>query len=111
MQKSPSTSSLLGENTDSLLKEMDSALKASSNYIESHSSSQSAMPGGGTRSNHQFIFIHVTLRGHKGGTKGGPGPPNIGAVENSAFFTNAQSRFAIVVHEGVLEPDGVLVSL
>ena len=32
-----------------------------------------------------------------------------------AFFTNAQSRFAIVVLEGVLEPDGtpdgVLVSL
>merc|ERR1712226_1012438 len=36
LQKSPSTSSLLGENTDSLLKEMDSALKASSNYIENH---------------------------------------------------------------------------
>jgi len=70
LQKSPSTSSLLGENTDSLLKEMDSALKASSNYIESHSSSQSAMPGGGTRSEYHHEYRSYSSNGGGGGGGG-----------------------------------------
>merc|ERR1711963_1244541 len=43
LQKSKS-GSLVQESTDSMLKEMDNALKASSNFIETHRSSSSSGP-------------------------------------------------------------------
>ena len=40
----------------------------------------------------------------KGVAKGGRAPPIFGTTKTSAFSTNAQSRFASVVLDGVLGP-------
>ena len=66
LQKSKSGGSLVQENTDSLLKEMDNALKASSNFIESHRSSSTAGPN--SRSTTEY---HEYRSYSNGGTKGG----------------------------------------
>ena len=65
LQKSKSGGSLVQENTDSLLKEMDNALKASSNFIESHRSSSTAGPN--SRSTTEY---HEYRSYSNGGTKG-----------------------------------------
>ena len=66
LQKSKSGGSLVQENTDSLLKEMDNALKASSNFIESHRSSSTTGPN--SRSTTEY---HEYRSYSNGGTKGG----------------------------------------
>ena len=65
LQKSKSVSSVQ-ENTDSMLKEMDNALKASSNFIESHRSSSSVGPN--SRSTTEY---HEYKSYSNGGTRGG----------------------------------------
>merc|ERR1712226_636947 len=66
LQKSKSGGSLVQENTDSLLKEMDNALKASSNFIDSHRSSLRQGPN--SRSTTEY---HEYRSYSNGGTKGG----------------------------------------
>merc|ERR1712226_1589676 len=66
LQKSKSGGSLVQENTDSMLKEMDNALKASSNFIESHRSSSSVGPN--SRSTTEY---HEYKSYSNGGTRGG----------------------------------------
>merc|ERR1712226_1502815 len=66
LQKSKSGGSLVQENTDSLLKEMDNALKASSNFIETHRSSSSTGPN--SKSTQEY---HEYRSYSNGGTKGG----------------------------------------
>ena len=70
LQKSKSGGSLVQENTDSLLKEMDNALKASSNFIESHRSSSTAGPN--SRSTTEYHeYRSYSNGGAKGGNAGG----------------------------------------
>merc|ERR1739846_15136 len=70
LQKSKSGGSLVQENTDSLLKEMDNALKASSNFIESHRSSSTAGPN--SRSTTEYHeYRSYSNGGIKGGNAGG----------------------------------------
>ena len=70
LQKSKSGSSLAHENTDHMLKEMDTALKASTNYIESHRSSQSVGPS--SRSAQEYHeYRSYTNGGTNRGTDGG----------------------------------------
>merc|ERR1712088_643000 len=68
LQKSKSGGSLVQENTDSLLKEMDNALKASSNFIETHRSSSSSGPN--SRSTQEY---HEYRSYSNGGTNRGGG--------------------------------------
>ena len=70
LQKSKSGGSLVQENTDSLLKEMDNALKASSNFIETHRSSSSTGPNSkSTQEYHEYRSYSNggTNRGNTGG--------------------------------------------
>merc|ERR1711899_569546 len=69
LQKSKS-GSLVQENTDSLLKEMDNALKASSNFIETHRSPSSTGPNRkSTQEYHEYRSYSNggTNRGNTGG--------------------------------------------
>ena len=66
IQRSKSGNSL-HENADSMLKEMDNALKASSNFIESHQSSSSVGPN--SRSTQEFHEYRSYSSG--GGNDGG----------------------------------------
>merc|ERR1712018_901603 len=69
LQKSKS-GSLVQESTDSLLKEMDNALKASSNFIETHRSSSSTGPNSrSTQEYHEYRSYSNggTNRGNTGG--------------------------------------------
>merc|ERR1712038_818731 len=67
LQKSKS-GSLVQESTDSMLKEMDNALKASSNFIETHRSSSSSGPN--SRSTQEY---HEYRSYSNGGTNRGGG--------------------------------------
>merc|ERR1712226_1163155 len=70
LQKSKSGGSLVQENTDSLLKEMDNALKASSNFIETHRSSSNTGPNSrSTQEYHEYRSYSNggTNRGNTGG--------------------------------------------
>ena len=85
LQKSPSGNSLLQQNTDSMLKEMDSALKASSNYIESHRSSSSVGPN--SRSTQEF---HEYRSYSSNGTGGGGYQANGGSGSGGEFNLERQ---------------------
>jgi hypothetical protein len=70
LQKSKSGSSVVQENTDSMLKEMDNALKASSNFIESHRSSSNTGPN--SRSTQEYHeYRSYSNGGNRGNTGGG----------------------------------------
>ena len=70
LQKSKSGGSVVQENTDSMLKEMDNALKASSNFIESHRSSSSTGPN--SRSTQEYHeYRSYSNGGNRGNTGGG----------------------------------------
>merc|ERR1712001_492636 len=71
LQKSKSGGSVVQENTDSMLKEMDNALKASSNFIESHRSSSSTGPN--SRSTQEYHEYRSYSNGgtNRGGAGGG----------------------------------------
>ena len=68
LQKSKSGGSI-NENTDSMLKEMDTALKASGNFIESHRSSHTTGPGSrSTQEYHEYrSYTNGGTRGNDGG--------------------------------------------
>ena len=70
LQKSKS-GSLVQESTDSMLKEMDNALKASSNFIETHRSSSSSGPN--SRSTQEYHEYRSYSNGgtNRGGGSGG----------------------------------------
>merc|ERR1712038_1573497 len=71
LQKSKSGSHVQ-ESTDSMLKEMDNALKASSNFIETHRSSSSSGPN--SRSTQEY---HEYRSYSNGGTNRGGGEFNL----------------------------------
>merc|ERR1712038_435568 len=67
LQKSKSGGSLVQENTDSLLKEMDNALKASSNFIETHRSSSTAGPNSKSTSEYHEYRSYSNGGSNRGG--------------------------------------------
>ena len=66
LAKSPSGNSI-NENTDSMLREMDSALKASSNYIESHRTSTSVGPNSRSTQEYHEYRSYATNGDHQNG--------------------------------------------
>jgi len=66
LQKSKSGSQIQ-ENTDSLLKEMDNALKASSNFIETHRSSSTAGPNSKSTSEYHEYRSYSNGGSNRGG--------------------------------------------
>ena len=70
LQKSKSGSQIQ-ENTDSLLKEMDNALKASSNFIETHRSSSTAGPNSKSTSEYHEYRSYSNGGSNRGGGGGG----------------------------------------
>ena len=75
LQKPESGSNLQKGSADGMLKEMDTGLKAASNFIESHRSSSSVGPG--SRSTQEYHEYRSYSNGGTGGHGGGGGEFNL----------------------------------